>query len=270
MKHQSNKGSPRAWAAIAKASATSARNAIPEPGASSPRAHTKRGPLPRPIQSTISAAVATAFVIVMQTLGSAALAAEATPEGVYAYCVNCHGQYGAGGEGGRYPRIAGLPGAYIDAQIHAFKAQERVNKPMIPIFKHVRFDETVIDMVSAHIAAMSVPDLGLWPYEPDPDALAAFDSRAAYAAAGEQTYQEQCAGCHGAEGQGSGWAESGERETASDKAAPPLVAQYPAYLRKQMGDFASGARKHAHSDACGAPDSAKADAIVNYLVELGR
>ncbi|MBK5969894.1 hypothetical protein CCR91_14260 [Thiorhodovibrio winogradskyi] len=209
----------------------------------------------------------------MQTAGSGAMAADATaqatPEAVYAYCVDCHGKYGTGGEGGRYPRIAGLPVDYIDTQIHAFKAGERLNKPMIPIFKHVRFDEEVIDMVSAYIASMSVPDLSLWPYEPDPAALAAFDSREAYAAAGEQAYRDQCAGCHGDGGQGDG-GQDGREPAPSGMSAPPLVAQYPTYLRKQMGDFASRAREHAHSAKCGAPDAPTADAIVNHLVELGR
>ncbi|EIC22759.1 c-type cytochrome [Thiorhodovibrio frisius] len=203
--------------------------------------------------------VVTILALVMGVTARGVMAAEATADGVYSYCVGCHGKYGVGGEGGRYPRIAGLPQPYIDAQIHAFKAQDRDNKPMIPIFKHVNFNEEVIDLVSAYIASMSVPNLGLWPYEPDPDALAAFDSREGYAAAGKQAYKDQCASCHGAQGQG---ADSGD--------APPLVAQYPAYLAKQIRDFATGERKHAHSADCGAPDAATADAIINHLVELGR
>ncbi|WPL18124.1 Cytochrome c4 precursor [Thiorhodovibrio winogradskyi] len=188
-----------------------------------------------------------------------ALAAEVKPEAVYAYCLDCHGNYGAGGQAGLYPRIAGLPQPYLDAQIHAFKAQDRDNKPMIPIFKHVNFNEEIIDLVSAYIASMSVPDLGLWPHQPDPDALAAFASREDYVAAGKQTYQDQCANCHGEEGQGTGNGQT-----------PPLVAQYPAYLAKQIRDFATGKRKHVSSADCGAPDAATADAVINHLVELGR
>lgn len=191
-------------------------------------------------------------------LDSLAQAAEVTGEGVYKYCVDCHGKYGHGGEAGRYPRIAGLPQPYIDDQLHAFKSQTRVNKPMIPIFKHVRFDEDVIDVVSTYIASMSVPDLGLWPYEADPDALASFASREDYAEAGQQAYSAQCAGCHGDAGQGG------------EAGAPPLVAQYPAYLRKQMQDFAAGAREQRPDMSCGVSDAAKADAIVNHLVDLGR
>lgn len=212
-------------------------------------------------------ALITAPVLTLMIASSAALAVDITAGGVYDYCVGCHGKRGAGGNSGQYPRIAGLPQPYLDDQLHAFRASERQNKPMIPIFKHVRFDEEVIDLVSAHIAAMSVPDLGLWPYSPDPDALAAFDSRADYVAAGEKAYAEQCASCHGDAGQGA------ERtNSTSDHAqagAPPLVAQYPRYLRKQMADFASGERTHAASESCAVPDPAKADAIVHHLVELG-
>lgn len=201
------------------------------------------------------------------SLGWPLRAAEVSGAAIYHYCTGCHGPRGAGGEAGRYPRIAGLPAAYLDRQIHAFKAGERLNKPMIPVFKHARFDEDIIDLVSAHIAAMTIPDLGLWPYAPDPQALAAFESRADYVAAGQSAYADQCAHCHGAAGQGGTTSGTMPGETMI---APPLVAQYPAYLRKQLDDFASASRTHAHSQTCGAPEPALRDAILNQLVELGR
>jgi cytochrome c553 len=182
-----------------------------------------------------------------------------TGEAVYDYCVSCHGTRGAGGAGGKYPRIAGLPQTYIAKQLRDFKARRRVNKPMIPIFKHHRFDAEVIDLVAAHVAGMSRPDLALWPYEPSSDALAAFPSRAALAEAGQRLYRVQCSGCHGADGGGG-----------ADLGAPPLIGQYPAYLRKQIGDFATGQREHPQADRCGGISPAEAEAVIDRLVELGR
>ncbi|MBK1705436.1 c-type cytochrome [Halochromatium glycolicum] len=179
-----------------------------------------------------------------------------TGEAIYRYCESCHGDRGAGGESGKYPRIAGLPVGYIDKQLHDFKAQRRVNKPMIPIFKHHRFDETVIDKVSAHIAAMPPPQLALWPYEPSRDAIETYGSKQALAAAGAERYQADCASCHGDEGGGG--------------SAPPLIDQYPAYLSKQIRDFGAGRRTHPAADQCGSLDAAQTEALLDHLVELGK
>lgn len=205
-------------------------------------------------------AVATSLLIVlMAATSSASKAQEVSGEAIYEYCTSCHGKQGAGGDGGKYPRIAGLPRDYVDRQLHAFKSQQRVNKPMIPIFKHHRFDEQVIATVSAHIASMSPPGLPLWPYEASAEALAEFESSTAFAEAGASTYAEQCGSCHGTAGEGD--AEAG---------APPLIDQYPAYLRKQIADFASGRRSHAESQSCAAVSPAEAEAVISHLVEVGR
>jgi cytochrome c553 len=187
------------------------------------------------------------------------LAEEVTGDAVYKYCTSCHGERGAGGEGGKYPRIAGLPGSYVDKQLHDFKAQRRVNKPMIPIFKHHRFDDEVIATVSEHIAEMPPPGLALWPYEPDPEALAAFESRAAYDASGSEIYAERCAGCHGARAEG-----------IADEGAPPLSDQYPTYLLKQITDFVAGRRSHAASEKCASVSPSEADAVIARVVDLGK
>ncbi|WP_462322666.1 c-type cytochrome [Halochromatium sp.] len=184
--------------------------------------------------------------------------AEITGEAIYRYCQSCHGKAGAGGTGGKYPRIAGLPVDYIDKQLHDFKSQRRVNKPMIPIFKHHRFDETVIDLVSEHIAAMPQPSLALWPYQPSQAALTAYASKQALAEAGAESYQANCARCHGEDGHGL------------TEVGPPLIAQYPTYLKKQISDFAAGRREHTAAEHCGAPDAAETEALIHHIVELGK
>ena len=128
---------------------------------------------------------------------------------------------------------------------------------MIPIFTHHRFDATVIDAVSRHAAAMAPPGLALWPYSPSPSAVEAYGSKPALATAGAEQYQSACAGCHGEDGTGSA-------------EVPPLIDQYPAYLRKQIGDFAAGRREHADATRCGAPTPAESEALILHLVELGK
>ena len=211
----------------------------------------------QPSSTRLSGAVL--FIAALFFAASAPLAAEMTGEAIYSYCKSCHGKRGAGGENGKYPRLAGLPRAYVDRQLRAFKTQKRVNKPMIPIFKHHRFDDAVIATVSAYIAGMRPPGLSLWPYQPEPDALTVFETRAAFDAAGEDQYTSGCASCHGAAGEG-----------VEDAGAPPLTDQYPAYLRKQIADFVNGRRSHADSARCADLTPAEADAVIGYLVELGK
>ena len=185
--------------------------------------------------------------------------AEVTGEQIYAYCVDCHGKRGEGGSDGTYPRIAGLPQPYVDRQLHAFKSQTRLNKPMVPIFKHQQFDDEIIDLVAAHVADFSPPRLSLWPYQPTPEALAAFDDKAAFESAGAELYTQSCAGCHGPDAAGD---DSGK--------VPPLVAQYPAYLKKQIGDFARGERKIPADGRCDEVTPAQAEAAISHIVELGK
>jgi cytochrome c553 len=186
-----------------------------------------------------------------------------TGAAIYTYCEACHGKQGAGDANGTFPRIAGLPAAYIDKQLHDFKEERRSNKPMVPIFQHHRFDDEVIATVAEHIAAMRVPDLGLWPFQPDPDLTADYTADypdgEALRIAGAEKFAADCAACHGerAEGDAAG-------------VMPPLVQQYPAYVRKQVADFASGKRKHSESARCAAITPAELEAVIAHLVELGK
>ncbi|TVQ87441.1 MAG: hypothetical protein EA400_11360 [Chromatiaceae bacterium] len=203
--------------------------------------------------------IAAAVGLLPRSLSATQVGAEVSGAAVYVYCVGCHGHHGEGGDGGRNPRLAGLSVAYLDRQLHAFKTGQRVNKPMLPIFSHPQFTADIIATVAEYIAAMPVPDLALWPYRPDPVALAEFQSRGALRAAGEARYDSICAACHAANGAGD-----------EDQGAPSLTAQYPAYLRKQILDFANGARTHDASGRCGDLAPPMIEAVLAHLVELGR
>lgn len=211
----------------------------------------------RPITSSRHPTLALVLLALLPAAASNADEQAVTGDAIYKYCKNCHGERGAGGEAGKYPRIAGLPVSYIAQQLHDFKAQRRVNKPMIPIFKHHQFNEQVIDTVSEHIAAMRPPGLALWPYQPAASAIESYGSKQALADAGAERYQSECAQCHGDNGAGT-------------DAAPPLIDQYPTYLSKQISDFGAGRRKLPAAAQCGAPDETQTEALLDYLVELGK
>ena len=126
---------------------------------------------------------------------------------------------------------------------------------MIPIFKHVRFDDEVIEAVAGYISGMSNTQV-VWVYEPSKEAKAYFDTSTALAESGKTTFLQECAQCHDNAG-------SGEPNTA----VPPISNQYPEYLKKQVADFRSGERQHEHSDSCSKLSQEELEAVLYYLVE---
>ena len=186
------------------------------------------------------------------------LADEDMGKQLYSHCKTCHGAQGLGGEGGKYPRIAGLPQAYIERQLSNFKDRKRLNKPRIPLFKNWRFKQYAIAAVAGYVSALPWRGQGVSAYEPTPELLAQFDSRAQFLEVGEDIFQD-CIQCHGEDGQGK-----------PDKESPPLVNQYPAYIRKQIGDFARGQRNHENSESLFAElEADEVEALVAYISKLG-
>lgn len=195
----------------------------------------------------------------MLLLGATELCAdESAGEQVFQHCKNCHGVEGQGGEAGKYPRIAGLPSYYIRNQLLAFKSRKRLNKPMVPIFKDWRFNQEIIEQVAEYVAGLPL-DLSVIPvYQPDAEMLAQFDSREQMLEVGEDIFKD-CAQCHGEDAKG-----------IADKESPPLIRQYPNYLRKQIGDFAEGLRQHENSESLFQPlEADELEALLYYLGQLG-
>jgi cytochrome c553 len=176
---------------------------------------------------------------------------------IYQHCKVCHGTEGLGGKEGKYPRIAGLPQAYLEKQLSDFKNRKRLNKPMIPVFKNWRFNQEAMAAVAAYITQLPLDGLDIPAYEPAAEILAQFESSEEMVEVGEDIFQD-CIQCHG------------ERATGkADKKSPPLIDQYPAYLRKQLGDFASGRRSHENSDSLfGELASDEVEALLAYLAKL--
>jgi cytochrome c553 len=166
-------------------------------------------------------------------------------------CAGCHGADGVGGKEGEYPRLAGLPAGYLVQQIKDFRDQKRANKPMLPIFKAGRLSTDQIADLAAHLSALPVPE---------PAQVGVPLAIEGDLALGEELYLRDCALCHG---------QAGEGKPGTDN--PPLRAQWPAYLRRQLADLRGGRRGHEYREALfqeTEPD--ELDAILAWVLQLNR
>ncbi len=161
-------------------------------------------------------------------------------EYLFDVCAGCHGLHGQGGGGGVYPRLAGLPRAYLADQLRAFKTRERLNVPMLMFANERELPERDILDLAAYAGSLSLVTRRLPTVA---DAIAAPAPRApdlrtvdiprtpGDLAAGSATYRLACARCHGRDGWG-------------DATVPPLAGQHTRYLARQIDQFTIARRKH--------------------------
>lgn len=158
-------------------------------------------------------------------------------------CAACHGEYGEGKPDGEYPRLAGLPRAYIAKQLRDFKSRERLNIPMLPYATERELPETDLLSVAAYLEQIDLPTR-LPPVEEDSfDAFERLqESKRVVNIArldgdirnGERLYQRECGACHARDGYGK-----------PGELIPPLTGQHSAYLQRQIGKYRRGERIHA-------------------------
>ena len=166
-------------------------------------------------------------------------------------CAGCHGPTGIGGKDGEYPRLAGLPAGYLTQQLKDLRDRKRQNKPMLPIFKAGRLSADRIADLAAHLSALPVPE---------PAQVGVPQTVEGDLEWGEELYLRDCALCHGRAGEG-------KPETDN----PPLRAQWPDYLKRQVADFRGERRGHEYREALfqeAEPD--ELEAILAWLVQLNR
>lgn len=163
---------------------------------------------------------------------------------IYGPCAACHGEFGAGGKKGEYPRIAGQSAKYMFQQLKAFQSQARINLPMYPYTKERDLPDEDMKLVSEWLEKIQLPTK-MPTFKGDEDALTRLQMVEKVMivprvegdiAKGGQVYQKQCASCHGKEGQGKGM-------------FPMIVGQYTNYLKKQMDAFRRAERPHDEDDA---------------------
>ncbi len=154
-------------------------------------------------------------------------------------CAACHGEFGAGGKNGEYPRIAGQQVKYIESQLRSFRARTRVNIPMFPYTQERELSDEDIKEVSAYLAQIELPTK-MPTFTGNEDALTRLlavekvmivPRAEGDVEAGGAIYQKKCASCHGKAGKGRGM-------------FPMLVGQYTNYLKRQVDLYLKGDRPH--------------------------
>ena len=139
-------------------------------------------------------------------------------------CATCHGTRGEGGADGAYPRIAGLPAAYIQNQLKAFRDGARSSPLMSPMAAGL--SDADIEMVAAHLERQQPPFAGAPKAEP-----AQLERGQSLVTLGRWAQGvPSCASCHGAALQGVA------------PAIPSLAGQSSQYLAAQLQAYQSGQR----------------------------
>ena len=166
-------------------------------------------------------------LLVASLLGSGVAVAVDLEKGkeINGTCAACHGDQGAGGKKGEYPRIAGQRVGYIESQLKSFRSRTRVNIPMFPYTQERELSDADIKDVSAYLAGIEL-STKMPTFKGTEDALTRLqmvDRVMIIPRAegnidhGHAIYQKQCAACHGKTGKGRGM-------------FPMLVGQYTNYL----------------------------------------
>ncbi len=148
-------------------------------------------------------------------------------------CAACHGADGMGMAAAGFPRLAGLPAAYVSKQLEDFKNASRASTVMRPVA--IALTEAEMDAVSQAVAAMPAP-------LPAPAYRSEMPTDAAQKLALQGAWERQipaCVSCHGPAGVGVGGA------------FPPLAGQPAAYLAAQLVAWQSGTRRNDPNDLMG-------------------
>ena len=178
-------------------------------------------------------------------------------------CAACHGDQGAGGKKGEYPRIAGQRVAYIENQLKSFRSRTRVNIPMYPYTQERELSDEDIKDISAYLAGIEL-STKMPTFKGTEDALTRLQMvdrvmiipRAeGNLDRGQAIYQKQCASCHGKTGRGRGM-------------FPMLVGQYTNYLKRQVDLYLKGDRPHDEEGTVGVLNGLKEQDVQDILAYL--
>lgn len=180
------------------------------------------------------------------------IAEKGTASGAAA-CVACHGANGEGNAAAGFPRLAGLPAPYLEAQLDSFAAGKRQSPVMGPVAKQL--DATQRKSVAGFYGSLATapsPPLagGGAPRQSDTGAWLALRGR-------WETNLPACVQCHGTGGGGIG------------VAFPALAGQSSAYIAAQLHAFKDGTRTAGPLDLMKAVASKLSDgditAVANYF-----
>jgi cytochrome c553 len=174
---------------------------------------------------SIGLAVWPAIARAENVMPGASIAAKGTPNGVAA-CASCHGAHGEGNAAASFPRLAGLPAAYLSAQLNHFADGTRQNPIMTTMAKQLSQGER--DAVAAYFASLPAA-AGIATGKADTAKASDVGEWLATRGRWERDLPA-CVQCHGPGGIGVG------------SAFPPLAGQSAAYLATQLHAFKNGSR----------------------------
>jgi cytochrome c553 len=171
-----------------------------------------------------AAVLAPALVCAQPQPDGAAIAARGGSTGAAA-CASCHGAKGEGNAAAGFPRLAGLPAAYMAAQLEHFVDGSRQNAVMAPVAKQLTAAER--STVAGYFASLpGAPGVAVDEATLKPAATGAW---LALRGRWDQNVPA-CVQCHGPGGIGVG------------AAFPALAGQSAAYLSTQLKNFKTKAR----------------------------
>lgn len=142
-------------------------------------------------------------------------------------CMACHATDGGGQAAAGFPRLAGLPQAYLRKQLDDFANGSRVNASMQPVASGLTDAER--DAVAAYYSKLAVP------HSTPATAPSNTDAQLAQSLATRGRWSKgmpACEQCHGPGGVGVG------------DHFPPLIGQSALYLSNQLHAWQQGARRN--------------------------
>ncbi len=159
-------------------------------------------------------------------------------------CAGCHGEFGQGGKEGEYPRLAGMPAAFLARQLHLFRDRLRPNLAMVEYVDERQMPDPDIQDVSIYLSGITLktklppvdenaPGFDAYARLLESERLMQIPRAKGDIAKGEKLYRKECASCHGKLGEGD-----------QDKAVPMIAGQYTNYLWRQVEKYRKKIRIH--------------------------
>lgn len=163
-------------------------------------------------------------------------------------CAGCHGEFGMGGSGGKYPRLAGLPIKYTIKEIVGFRERKRPNISMVEHVEERQLPNNEVMDIAIYLNKIKLANRlsKIDENSPDFDAYARLQEAKRTLQigrakgdikAGKKLYKKECKSCHGKQGEGD-----------QDDGTPLLAGQYLEYLWRQIDFYIKGKRLHDEDD----------------------
>jgi len=204
-------------------------------------------PLTRSILLAALTAAAPLTLNAEEKAGAAAAADAEAGRLAYRQCALCHGQWGQGIIGGKYPRVAGLPEYYLLKVLDDYRGGERNYEAMTVVGGVRNMSDEDLANLAAYISSIDL----------DEKAPLDVPTLAGDVDAGGEVFDGDCKTCHGSKGEGK-----------AKKKSPALRGQYGEYLARQIDLFKNKKREHGGDPDDDTFDDYEAEDIQNVIAYI--